>query len=226
MNRVLVIVEGQTERAVLERVLAPYLSARGLWLYAKILGRPGHKGGIRSFEAARKEILALLKQEPSSCVSTFFDYYGLPEDWPGLSQAKGKWARDTAVMVEQAMHGAVALKMDFTDIPRRFIPYVQMHELEALLFAAPEIMASVFERLDFESPFAQIVRDCGECEEIDDHATSAPSKRIENLFPGYRKGSGSMAQAPIILNHIGMDRLRRACPHFSEWITKLEAIVS
>ena len=63
MHRVLTVVEGFTERAIVEQTLAPYLGARGLSLHAKVIGKPGHKGGVRSFEAVRKEILALLKQE-------------------------------------------------------------------------------------------------------------------------------------------------------------------
>ena len=56
----------------------------------------------------RKEILALLRQERSSHVSTFFDYYGLPENWPGARQAKGKKAREIAAIVETAMRGSEA----------------------------------------------------------------------------------------------------------------------
>src|SRR3989442_11557036 len=75
MHRVLTVVEGFTERAIVEQTFAPYLGVRGLSLHAKVIGKPGHKGGVRSFEAVRKEILALLRQERGSRVSTMFDYY-------------------------------------------------------------------------------------------------------------------------------------------------------
>jgi hypothetical protein len=159
-------------------------------------------------------------------VSTFFDYYGLPDNWPGVQQAKGKSAREIAVIVETAMTNEVESEMNSSEDPRRFIPYVQMHEVEALLFSDPKIMANVFERPDLETRFTQIVRECGGCEEIDDHKVTAPSKRIEGLFPGYRKGSGIRAHAPIIVRRTGVDRLRQACPHFNEWITKLAGIGS
>ena len=224
MHRVLTVVEGFTERAIVEQTFAPYLGARGLSVHAKVIGKPGHKGGIRSFEAVRKEILALLKQERNSHVSTFFDYYGLPENWPGVPQAKGKKAREIAAIVEMAMRSAVESKMDASDDPNRFVPYVQMHEAEALLFSDTNVMASVFERRDLQASLDRIVQECGECEEINDHETTAPSKRIEKLFPAYRKGSGIRAHAPMILKRIGMDRLRKACPHFNEWIAALEEI--
>lgn len=226
MHRVLTVVEGFTERAIVEQTFAPYLAARGLSLHAKVIGKPGHKGGVRSSEAVRKEILALLRQEPRSHVSTFFDYYGLPEGWPGVREAKGKKAREIAGIVEAAMRGEVQLKMEGSGDPNRFLPYVQMHEVEALLFSDPKVMAIVFEQPDLEPRFTQILNECGECEEINDHQATAPSRRIENLFPGYRKGSGIRAHAPMIVKRIGVDRLRQACPHFNEWVTTLERITS
>ncbi|MBI2929984.1 MAG: DUF4276 family protein [Verrucomicrobia bacterium] len=218
------VVEGFTERTIVEQTFAPHLGARGVSLHAKVIGKPGHKGGVRNFDAVRKEILALLKQERGSRVSTFFDYYGLPDSWPGVQQAKGKKAQEIAAMVEAAMRCQVAAKMDSSDDPSRFVPYVQMHEVEALLFSDTKVMASVFERLDLEPRFSQIVHECGQCEEINDHEATAPSKRIEKLFPAYRKGRGVRAHAPIIVRRIGVDRLRQACPHFNEWMTTLEAL--
>ena len=225
MHRVLTVVEGFTERTILEQTVAPYPALRGVSLHAKVVGKPGHKGGVRSFESVRKEIVALLRQEPGSHVSTFFDYYGLPTDWPGVPQAKGKKAREIAAIVETAMRSEIESKIDSSDDPSRFVPYVQMHELEALLFADTRVMASVFERPDLQAQFTKIIQVCGECEEINDNAATAPSKRIENLFPSYRKGSGMTAHAPMIVGRIGMDRLRQACPHFSHWIQRLERIV-
>jgi hypothetical protein len=224
MHRVLTVVEGFTERTIVEQTFAPYLGARGVSLHAKIIGKPGHKGGVRSFQAVLKEILALLKQERASHVSTFFDFYGLPQDWPGVQQTKGMGAREIARTVERAMHSQAESRMDPSDSPARFVPYVQMHEVEALLFAETKVMANVFERPDLEQTLAGIVRECGECEAIDDHAATAPSKRIERLFPSYRKGSGIRAHAPLIVKRIGVDRLREACPHFNDWMNTLEGL--
>jgi hypothetical protein len=224
MHRVLTVVEGFTERTVVDQTFAPYLGAHGLSLHAKVIGKPGHKGGVRNFGAVRKEILALLRQERNSHVSTFFDYYGLPDNWPGVQRAKGKEAREIATIVEMAMSNDVESKMDPSEDPGRFVPYVQMHEVEALLFSDPKVMADVFERPELEAQFMEILRECGECEEINDRAATAPSKRIERLFPKYRKGSGIRAHAPIIVKRIGVDRLRQACPHFNDWIMRLERI--
>jgi hypothetical protein len=99
-----------------------------------------------------------------------------------------------------------------------------MHELEALLFSSPEAMAGAFENPGLALSFSEIVRQCGECEEIDDNPDTAPSRRIAKLFPGYRKGGSLLAHAPIIAKRIGLEGIRSACPHFNSWLAKLEAL--
>jgi hypothetical protein len=224
MRRVLALVEGFTERTVVEQTFAPYLGAKAVSLHAKVVGKPGHKGGIRSFESVAREILALLKQEPASYVTTFFDFYGLPSDWPGRKAAKGSKAQAAAQVVEAAMRHELEAKVGGSASLTRFIPYVQMFEMEALLFSDPMVMAAAFERPELGPKFAQIVYERGGCEDINDTPATAPSKRIESLFSSYRKGSGVRAHAPIIVRRIGMDRLRQACPHFHVWIQTLERI--
>ena len=224
MHRVLIVVEGTTERAIIQQTIAPYLGTSNLSLQPKVVGKPAHKGGVRNFESVRSDILDLLKQERASYVSTFFDFYGLPQSWPGATLSKGRKTTEIAEIIESTMFRDIASRLGNSFNPTRFVPYVQMYELEALLFADPSVMASVFEREELRPQFERIVQDCGGCEEIDDGATTAPSKRIENLFPGYRKGSGATAHAPIIAGRIGVDSLRKACPHFSAWIANLERI--
>ena len=88
MSRVVAIVEGYTEQAFCREVLAPALGAKGVSLEAQLVGKPGHKGGVRSWESARRDILNALKQQPDRACTTMVDYYGLPGDWPGVRQAK------------------------------------------------------------------------------------------------------------------------------------------
>jgi hypothetical protein len=229
MSRVLLLVEGQTERAIAEAVLAPYLAERGVWLYPRIVGKPGHKGG-NSFSTVLRELKSLLLQEPSSTVTMFFDYYGLPDDWPWLSHSKGKRCDvsiavgESAECLELSIGAAIADSIGASFNPARFIPYVQLYEVESLLFAGPAEMAAVFQRPELESRFSEIVETCGGCEHIDDGPETAPSKRIMRLFPRYRKGSGVNAHAYRIAQRIGVDRIRRACPHFNEWMEKLERL--
>ena len=59
-------------------------------------------------------------------------------------------------------------------------------------------------------------------EDINDSPVSAPSKRIENLVPGYEKPLlGTLA-----VLEIGLDIIRTECPHFAAWLDKLESLVN
>lgn len=223
MSRVLILVEGATERAIVDQVFAPDLGAKGVYLYPRVVGKPGHKGGNR-FATVLRELKALMRQEPGSVVSMFFDYYGLPGDWPGLESAQGINAETAPDILEPAIASAVAREIGPNFNPNLFVPYIQLHEVESLLFAGPAEMAEVFQQPDLEEGFAEIVATCGGCELINNNPQTAPSKRIQNLFPGYKKGSSVNAHAYRIAQHIGMERIRRQCPHFNEWINKLEQL--
>ena len=63
MNRVIAVVEGQTEQTFIRDVLAPLLGWKGVMLSARLVGKPGSKGGATSFRRAQNDMLSLLKQE-------------------------------------------------------------------------------------------------------------------------------------------------------------------
>jgi hypothetical protein len=184
-----------------------------------------------------KEIVNLFKQEPNSVVTTFFDFYAMPENWPGVAaakqaKAKGLTTEEVASAVEEAWRREIAVKTASLGRPAVFIPYVQMYELEAVLFASPKDMAEVFLRPYLESEFLRIVTECGGCEEINDRPQFAPSARIQALFPSYRKGSirnkpeNRLPHAPLIAQRIGAQAIRAACPRFDVWVSALEALAT
>ncbi len=223
MSRVLVLVEGQTERTIVDQVFAPELGGKGIFLYPRIVGKVGHKGGNR-FAVVCRELKALIRQEPASIVTMLFDYYGLQDDWPGLAKTKGKRPDQIPAVIEPAIAAALADEVGPKFNRNRFIPYIQLHEVESLLFAGPKEMAEVFRRPELKETFANIVEECGGCEWINDDPKTAPSKRIQRLFPGYKKGSSVNAHAYRIARHIGLRRMRRECTHFDEWMGKLEKL--
>jgi len=153
MSRVLALVEGPTEREFVRNVLAPHLGRRGVYLYPRVVGKPGHKGGVRSFDAVLRELIALARQEPLSVCTTMFDYSGMPPDWPGVADARGRSFREIPEIVEGAIAERLVSALGDSADPRRFIPYVQMHEFEALLFADPQRLAVSLGRPDLACRF-------------------------------------------------------------------------
>ena len=65
----------------------------------------------------------------------------------------------------------------------------------------------------------QAIRDQFETpEHINDSPQTAPSKRVEALVAGYEKPLlGTLA-----ILEIGLETIRSNCPHFNQWLTRLE----
>jgi hypothetical protein len=100
----------------------------------------------------------------------------------------------------------------------KFVPYLAVHEFEALLFAAPEEIAARLAQEGVADDLRTVKSRFTSPEEIDDK--KPPSKCILTLLPGYRKP----LHGPLITQAIGLQRIRAECGHFDEWLSKLERL--
>ena len=219
MVRVHVLVEGEAEETFARDVLPPYFTPHEIYLLPRRLGKPRHKRGICGYPLAQREILITLKQETQAFCTTMFDYYGMPPDWPKREEARHKPFAERSVMVEDAILADISSQLGGRFNCSRFIPYVQMHEFEALLFSDPKVLAEGLELAD-DAPVRHITDQFKSPEEINDSQQTAPSKRIMELKPRYAKVTDGI----LISQKIGLKVMRAQCPHFNEWIEKLEAL--
>jgi|SRR5690554_7490410 len=220
MIRVHVICEGQTEEMFVNEILASEFHHRNIYLAPALIGKPGHKGGNFKFERLLADVRARLLGDTTAYCTTFFDFYGLPEDFPGKSAAKLKnGIRDKADCLQNALVEKLQEKLG-EEALRRFIPYVQMYEFEGLLFSHPEKLAEGLSKAELSDSF-QKVRDAFSCpEEINNSPQTAPSKRIEKHFDGYDKPiHGSLAALEI-----GLDAIRAECHRFDAWLSQIAAL--
>ncbi len=220
MNRVIAVVEGYAEQAFARDVLAPWLAGRGVIFSARLVGKPGHKGGVGEYHRAQRDILALLRQESTTVVTTMFDFYGMPGNWPGRRKVRRASHAKKAATVERAILEDVAKQMGPKFNRKRFLPYIQMHEFEALLFSRPETIAEVIPDVGASDALQAIRDEFSTPEEIDDDPQTAPSKRIERLCPAYQKPF----HGAIAAKRIGIEVIRQECPHFNEWLSALESL--
>lgn len=226
MTRLLVEVEGQTEETFVNDLLAPHLYARGYTLVAaRLLGNArqrDHRGGIRPWPSALRDIAMHLKEDRGRLVTTMVDYYALPATgahaWPGRAAAATLPFAVRADTVESALRVAVAAELGDETAAERFIPYVMMHEFEAMLFSDCAAFARGIHQPALAKDFQRIRDQFATPEEINDSPETAPSKRVAALIPGYEK--------PLLGNlavlEIGLEAVRRACPHFHAWLAELE----
>ena len=220
MSRLLIHVEGQTEEAFVNSVLAPHLYAVGYTsVSARLVGNArqrDRRGGGLSWEAVRKGILNHLLDDQTALATTMVDYYGLPRSWPGRDKA-GLQAtlKRRAATVEEAVLQDISGEIG---PPQRFVPYVVMHEFEGLLFSDPERFAQNLGEPALAPMLRAIREEFSTPEDINDSSDTAPSKRVISLYRGYRKPLDGVSA----IKHIGLDTVRRACPLFNTWIAKLE----
>jgi len=219
MSKVVAVVEGKTEQTFIRDVLAPALAEKGVFVSPRLVGKPGHKGGNVKYPRVRKDILALLKQEPELYCTTMFDFYALPSDWPGYEESRSQSYPLNAERIEIAVAEDIKLILGSSFDSRRVIPYIQMHEFEALLFSDTTILSQTIQTIDRKDDLQSLVRQCGSPEEIDDDPNHAPSKRILRIAPDYQK----VIQGAIVARRIGLTAIRQKCPRFHEWIIKLES---
>jgi len=220
MIRVHVICEGQTEEMFINEVLSESFLNKNIYLYPVLIGKPGHKGGNFRFERLLTDVRARLLGDTSSYCTTFFDFYGLPEDFPGKEDAKAQ--RDISKKAH-CLLTALTERLQHTlgtEPLQRFIPYVQMYEFESLLFSNAAGLARAIYQTSLEAAFQEIRDAFDTPEEINNSRVTAPSKRIEDLYSAYDKPvHGSLAAIEI-----GLDRIRRECRLFDEWLRRIEEL--
>lgn len=218
MVEVIILVEGQTEKDFVERILAPHLGEKSVFVYAPLVPKQGQKGGDVTFEHVARAIRDLLRQRPDTYLTFFVDFYGL-RAWPGLDKAKTAptTAQKSEILCKETRLRIRELYGELRS-DERFIPYFSMHEFEALLFSNPAILAS---ELDVQlADIESILKECHEPENINDSAETAPSKRIQQLKPNYRDKKRGMGIA--IAQAIGLATMRHHCPLFDQWVHRLE----
>lgn len=220
MSRVHVICEGQTEEMFVNELLAPYFLSKNIYLSPALIGKPGHKGGNFKLQRLENDVEIRLLGDRSSYCTTFFDYYGLPSSFPGKGDSQEDINIDIkAANVEEAMT-AVLTKRIGEDAMRRFIPYVQMYEFEALLFSDPEAFAISIAKPELIQELSDIASAFESPEHINDSPQTAPSKRLENLIRGYEKPlMGSLGALEV-----GLKTMRERCLLFDSWLQRLEEL--
>jgi hypothetical protein len=222
MIRVHVICEGQTEEMFVNELLQPTFLGMSIHLIPSLIGKPGHKGGNFKFERLKTDVENRLLGDRAAYCTTFFDYYGLPQSFPGKnSLPAGADIQAKAVALQDAMREKLA-NLIGEDPMRRFIPFVQMYEFEALLFSDPQAFAKGIYGEGLIQPLTAIAEKFASPEHINDSPQTAPSKRIEALIPGYEKPlMGSLAALEV-----GLSAMREKCGLFDAWLKNLEGLHS
>lgn len=218
-----VLCEGQTEDAFVSKVLKPYLLQFDIHAKSEILitsKKKNVRGGMLSYVTqAKRDLRNMMLQYKDNdyehhVFTTMFDYYALPDDFPAFREAhKCHDVRKRIKFIEDAFCKDIASSS--------FIPYIQLHEFEALLYVDIERLKADYPDSSKEIDKLKIDSDkIGDPELINNKPETAPSKRIIKALQGKYHYNKVLSGADIT-KQIGLERLMDKCTHFREWLEKI-----
>ncbi len=218
MKTIYIIVEGPTEEEYINNCLAPYLAIHGIVNTIPILleTSPGFYGGDVTFARYLLNATNLLVSDPNAIVTSLIDFYQLRKDFPG-------YAESLAIpnIINRIEH--LENELSQTIANQNYIPYLQLHEFEAILFVDNvgfNYIPSI--RPNNRANINAIIAAYPNPELINNGAATAPSKRLQTLIPKYKKPF----HGPIIALENGITPVLTKCPRFNVWVQTLIAQAS
>lgn len=217
MKKLIIICEGQTEQSFCKKILKDHLKQFNIEIEYPLISHSD--GGIVKWIHLKTQIESTLTINPEYYVTTFIDYYGMEfhHDFPSwnitLSQSDKSDRMDT---LENGMINDLTASMK-----PQFIPFVQLHEFEALVFSDYDKFEDYYE--SSEANFGALSVICKanpNPETINDSPLTAPSKRLSTNIRRYDK----IDHGVDICELIGLVTMRTKSPRFDKWIDNLEHI--
>lgn len=214
--RLIIVVEGKTEEEFVNEMLKPYFYSSGFYdiTAIKIQTSKGFKGGFVNYQHLKRDILRLL-QEPNTLVTTFVDYFRIPSNLPDYDNCmKLIHVGNRITCLEASMKNDVGFE-------GRFIPYIQQHEFESLLFTRSESFSTYYDA-KVVAAIEKVVVQYDNPEDINDSPNTAPSKRLLSIISNYKK----VTDGNLIALETGIEQILAKCPRFRTWIEKLSSVLS
>ena len=218
MTRIIIICEGQTEKEFCTTILAPYLLSKKIAIQTPLIKKS--MGGIVKWVTLKKQIETHLKSDRKSYVTTLIDYYGLysTHEFPNWLEAEREPDKNKKMeILEEGMHKSID-----DNIGYRYIPYLQLHEFEGLLFIDQKYFHEQIPRDDLVGldELSSIFEEFDNPEMINNGKNTAPSHRLKRIIRGYRK----IIYGSILAEAIGIENIRSKSPRFNKWIEKIETL--
>jgi hypothetical protein len=211
-------VEGQTEERFVKDLLAPHLTMHDVAAIPIIVATSRsasgkkHKGGGINLDRIAGELQRLLGGFRGGFVTSLYDFYGFEDKRPG----------ETA----EALEERIAVRLG---TPPNFIPYVQLHEYEALLLSNAATVAAYFQAPALAREVRKVVTQAGNPELVNDSPQTAPSKRLDSWTsthaPRMRYSRDTKTRhGPMLAARLTLPVIRAACPRFAGWLSRLERL--
>jgi Domain of unknown function (DUF4276) len=224
MCDIFVLVEGQTELTIVNKILKPYWEGKNIKPIAiKVTTQPSwlsvtgkkHSGGVNTYFQVESDLLKLLDQSNITLVTTMLDFYKLPDSFPGYSTMPNSNCFEKVSHIESFWEQKIQ--------NQKFLAYISLHEVEALLFSDVTKILKAFTvgktpMNKQQNSLRRVYQQFPSPEEI--NTNDPPSKRLKSIFPTYDK----LFHGELIATSIGVEKMMNECPHFKSWVEKIEEI--
>lgn len=214
MKRIVFIVEGDTEIQFVQNKIIPYLQERcgyHIPMNAQKITtnkKKNCKGGNVGIEYLRNEIRKIAASG-DTFITTLLDFFRLPNDFPNYTTDKTK--------VTEIEQGLTATMTDIVS-HNHFLPYIQLHEVEALMFIKVEAFELLINEDRQRQELQSIIAKYPNPEDINGGRETAPSKRLEKIFPTYNK----VADSGLVFDELSIDEIRNKCHRFNNWLENIQ----
>jgi hypothetical protein len=227
MKYINIVVEGSSEEAFVNDVLVAhfasleiYMSSRKIRTGWDRLNKNPTKGGLLKYIKYRNDVLRWIKSDRNNSqfwYTSMIDLYAFPKD------DKSPYQPDIVAISNHYKRIKALEKAIADDINHpRFMPHIQLHEFETFLLVDPDKLLIMYP--DRQTGISRLKKDIDglKPEDINESQHTAPSKRIIKYLPDYEDQKAQVG--PLVAREIGLAKLRMKCPHFNDWISRLESI--
>lgn len=216
MKKIFIICEGYSELSFCKDILEPHLKKFQIALHYELTAQ-SKDGGITKWINIKDQINKINQEYPEATITTFLDYYGIDKSHKFPNWADSKLISDKTARMELLEKG-MAIDLEYKI---KFIPYIQLHEFEALVFSDYNAFEKLYDEEEADLyALKKICDDYPNPEDINDSTVTAPSKRLIRHIRRFNKKQSGIE----LLSVIGLERIRNKCPRFKNWISKLEII--
>jgi len=226
MRDIYFIVEGETELEFVNKILIPYLYSKGL--QCNIQGYPitmsGGGHGVNNIQHFINTITPVLNYNGEPVITTLFDYFRLNSEKkiPGFDLCMKNILVDDRILCLETKYNDIVQSIK----PYRFfIPYIQKHEMETLLFAEPA-NGFYLESDKIKNAVIEIALEYPNIEDINGSEEGAPSKRLENIFKMDNKKYDKVIDGIDIAELTGIDNILNKCTRFNKWVENILTVAT
>jgi hypothetical protein len=148
------------------------------------------------------------------------DFYGLGQGFPGIPLPSNLDNLQRVEYIERAVKEDICARIPEFRPDKRLIPYISLHEYEALLFSDTLAFAAGIERPDLAIQLQAVRSSFPTPEDINDNVETAPSKQVIRIHGTYKK----VIEGTMAARAVGIEKMRAECAHFRAWLETLETL--